>query len=241
MFSKIITTLTDFIFPKTCPLCESFINTHGKQLCENCFRKIEFVESLFCQKCGISLKSGGAHCYHCLHPEKGGKIYYEYLRGVCVFDGVIKDMVHQFKYARKEYLSKTFSNLMISYLQNNAELLSADIVIPVPLYWYRKFRRGYNQSALLAKQVAQYYRKPLAENVIYRKKFTKPQVGLSRAGRLSNIYNAFSIKNPEAVNKKTILVIDDVCTTGETINQCAKVLRENGAKKVYGLTLARDE
>ncbi|OGS19901.1 MAG: hypothetical protein A3J83_08165 [Elusimicrobia bacterium RIFOXYA2_FULL_40_6] len=238
MFSKLLKHSVNFIFPVTCSSCGVYIQDDSNRICPDCFKKIEFIKPLFCQKCGLPLHSGGAHCYNCLHPE--GKIYYESLRGTCVFEGVIKDLVHSYKYSSKEYLSKTFGNMLTNYLQDYNDLQNVDLVVPVPLHWYKKFKRGYNQSELLAKEVSLFYKKPLVCDNVIRKKYTKQQVGLSRKDRLINVNDAFGLKRPDEFKNKTVLVIDDVSTTGETVNQCAKVLKSSGANKVYGLTLARD-
>lgn len=157
-----------------------------------------------------------------------------------MFKGIIKDLIHSFKYSGKEYLNKTFGNMLVNYIQKYDDLLNVDMLVPVPLHWYKKFKRGYNQSELLANEVALYYRKPLVTREICRKKYTKPQAKLKRKDRLINVNDAFGLKQPGIFKGKTILVIDDVSTTGETINQCAKLLKSAGADKVFGLTLARD-
>ena len=241
MLEKII----NFIFPLLCASCGGYLNPDagpGIRLCGDCREKFTYIKPLFCRKCGLPLESGGEHCFSCLaqarHPQ--GKIYYEYLRGVCEFEGISKDLIHSFKYRGKQYLGKTLGMMLASYMQTEDELRSADIITPVPLHWYKKFRRGYNQSELLAKEVSSFYLKPLVTDGIYRKKHTRPQVALKRPERIRNLSGAFALKKPEQFSGKKILLIDDVSTTGETINQCAKLLKEAGALRVYGLAFARD-
>lgn len=231
--------MINFVFPITCSICGNYLSeTDNTRLCNQCINGINYIKPLYCQLCGIPLPYGGAHCYNCLHLEK--RIYYEYIRGVCVYDGVIKKCIQLFKYHNKDYLSEFLGSLLVNYIKSDEELSYIDIIVPVPLHCYKKIFRGYNQSELLAKIVAKKINKTLVVNNLYRKKNTQPQVKLNRNLRIKNVENAFAIKNSSVFENKIILVIDDVCTTGETINQCAKVLIKSKARKVYGLTVARD-
>lgn len=221
----------------TCIVCGSY-ETDREKICSLCYSKIKYIQPFYCQKCGIPLEAGGEHCYRCLHPQT--KIYYEYLRGVCLYDDIIRKCIHLYKYRGKDYLSETLSKLLVRFIITDTQMATADIIVPVPLHWWKQLQRGYNQAELFAINVAKALSKKVITGNLYRKRFTKAQVNLKRESRLKNVEDAFGVKHPEVFKDKTVLVIDDVCTTGETINQCAKALKKAGAKKIYGVTLARD-
>ncbi|MFN3966235.1 MAG: ComF family protein [Endomicrobiia bacterium] len=237
---KIFNKFIDFLFPKTCVFCGDFIlsDEPSKYLCLPCYQKIKFIESSVCQKCGVPVNSNQRYCDRC--SKEGQKIYYDFLRGIVYFEEPIKKCIHMLKYQGKEYLGKFLSEFFIQYIQKNNYLLNVDLLVPVPIHWTRKLKRGFNQSELLSRPIAEKFNIKYEHKNLFRKKRTKPQVKLNREERLSNINEAFAIRNSNYFTGKSILIIDDVSTTGETINQCAKVLRMAGAKNIFGLTLARD-
>lgn len=235
----IASRLINFVFPLTCAVCKTPLSHDDKnKICDDCLNKMKYIEPLFCVKCGIPLVYGGAHCYNCLHPEK--KQYYEKIRGVFEYEGVIKQCVHLFKYGNKEYLAEYFSGALADYIEKEKELDDFGILVPVPLHWYKKFKRGYNQSELLVKKTAGLTGRVFSTDNLFKRKYTESQANLNRNGRLMNVEDAFAVRNPEVFRKKNIILVDDVCTTGETLNQCAKALVKAHSGKVYGLTLARD-
>jgi len=180
---------------------------------------------------------GGAHCFLC----KKTKRYFEVVRSATSFDSHAQKIVHQLKYSGKEYLAPEISQFLGETWTRYPELQEAAIVIPVPLYKTQFRERGYNQAELLAKEfVKQFPQMALQGKTLVRIKSTRSQTKLSRKDRLQNLLTAFSVVDSEAIKNKTILLIDDVCTTGATLNACAKTLLRAGADKVFGLTFARD-
>lgn len=117
---------------------------------------------------------------------------------------------------------------------------TSDIIIPVPLNIIRRIKRGYNQAGLLADAISENIKKPVLNNVLYRKKITKPQFKLSKAERAKNIKDSFLIKNDGLIEKKNILLVDDIATTSSTASACAAALKSAGASKVVVITIARD-
>jgi ComF family protein len=153
--------------------------------------------------------------------------------------------VHLYKYRFVPDLHKQLGNLMTQALQKT-ELPIADIIIPIPLHPRRLRWRGFNQSALLAKYVAENLlpqnRLALDENILIRNRYTPPQMGINDyKNRQQNIENAFSVVNPEQIKNKIVLLIDDIATTGSTIFECARVLKKSGAAEVYAAVIARQE
>ena len=115
-----------------------------------------------------------------------------------------------------------------------------DFIIPVPLSLTRRIGRGYNQAGLLAQEMSKHCQKPLLSDVLKRSKITKPQFLLSKRERLENLKDSFTVKNADKIKGKTVLLVDDIITSGATVSECAGVLKSAGAKKIYAMSLARD-
>jgi len=237
---KYLGKFIDFLFPKTCLACGNFIlsGEPSKYLCGLCYQKIKFIEPPVCEKCGVPVNSDEKYCKRCTIDKE--KIYYDSIRGITYFEEPIKECIHMLKYKGKEYLRFFLSDFFINYIQKNDYLLNVDLIFSVPTHWTRKLKRGFNQSELLAELISKKFNIEYNSTNLYRKKMTKPQAKLNREERLININEAFAVRNSDSLIGKSVLIIDDVSTTGETINQCAKVLKYAGAKSIFGLTLARD-
>ncbi|TET06759.1 MAG: ComF family protein, partial [Candidatus Atribacteria bacterium] len=148
--------------------------------------------------------------------------------------------IHLFKYYGEKKLAKPLGKLMVDYLLKNDEFKKkVDLIIPVPLHKNDLKKRGFNQSVLLGKVIGDYFSVPVGEKVLIKKKSTPFQVNLSKKEREKNILRSFSVEKPEEIKGKNILILDDVFTTGSTVEECAKGLKEARAKNIYVLTLAR--
>jgi len=228
--------------PNICLYCKSPLEySTNLPLCTTCLSKIKFIDGLVCQKCGLPLYSGGAHCYDCKRHTR--KIYFDFVRGVVEYKEPIKTLIHEFKYNNRDYLKYFLSKILINWFKQNLSIYpSIDIVCCVPSNPFKKLLRGYNQAELLALNFSKEFKFCFYPNLLFRKKLTVSQFKLSKDKRFLNVKNAFKVnKNfKDMVKGKNILIIDDVCTTAETINQCAKVLKEAKAKSIFGLVLARD-
>ncbi|MBU2567416.1 MAG: ComF family protein [Elusimicrobia bacterium] len=245
IFKKIIIRAMDFVFPTVCPGCGKFIADgdagEGKIVCGECFEKIKYVDGKICLKCGLPCPGDscpGDLCDSCEKPRT--EIYYTYLRGACVYNENLSGYISSFKYRGKEYLSEFLGNILNGYLEKHPEMTKVDAVVPVPLHWRKWLARGYNQSELLSARVAKRFNIKLDPGMLERKRWTRPQAKLTRQERFKNTDGAFEIKSGRQTAGKNILLIDDVSTTGETINQCAMALKNKGAGNVYGLVVARD-
>lgn len=237
-----LTSLSYVFFPKICFYCQKPLEIFYKlPLCETCIKQIKFIKGLICQKCGLPLYDGGAHCYNCRTSKR--KLYFEFIRSPVEYKEPIKTLIHEFKYQGKHFLTNFLITLISQWWEKNSKLFpQLDIVCCVPMNSVKQFLRGYNQAELLAYNFAKIYNFNFQPQLLKRTKLTVSQFKLTREQRLINVKDAFEInkKFVSYVKGKNILIIDDVCTTGETINQCAKVLKKSGAKNVYGLVLARD-
>lgn len=228
--------ILQLFFPITCTSCgEDLPADDHYRLCGPCGAKITLNTGLVCQKCGVPLPSGGAHCYRC---RKNTKTHYAAIRSAAAYDGVLRDLLHKFKYMNRDYLDEFFGAMLVDALTLWKELPPVDAVAAVPLHWTKRLMRGYNQAELLAEKVSLHTGKPLLRRVLSRRRRTKAQYRLSREERRENLRGTFAARG--LLKGTTILLIDDICTTGATIDACAAALKEAGARQVYGLTVARD-
>lgn len=157
-----------------------------------------------------------------------------------MFNASSRGLVHALKYGGADYLAREMGNLMAARFCTYPELAAAEIVMPVPLFPKRRRKRGYNQSALLARWLAAGTGLSYDDVSLTRTRDTVSQTTLGRRGRLANMTGAFACKNPDAVKGKVILLVDDVATTGATLEGCAVALKAAGAKKVFAYTFARE-
>lgn len=157
-----------------------------------------------------------------------------------MYDGVLRDLIHKFKYKNRDYLSRFLGKLLKDTIQKHKELIDVDYIIPVPMHWFKKLLRGYNQTELLALNISKYYGKAVLNNSLIRTKYTNSQIKLKKEERMGNIKGCFSVKYRETLKNKRVLLVDDVCTTGATINECSKALKKAGASKIYAVAVARD-
>lgn len=228
--------LYDLLYPKRCIGCKKF----GSFVCSNCFATIHFNDSFICPICLKSSINGLTHP-GCQTPQALDGLF-----SAVVYKGIIKKMIYQFKYA--PYLTglvDLIGNLSYEGLIQNESFMrvvsSENVLVPVPLHKSRQTKRGYNHAELIAKQIEKHF--GLKErNILLRIKDTKPQFRLSKEERRKNILGAFVIneKYKKAVQGKTIFLVDDIATTCSTLKECGKVLKKSGAKKVYGLTFAKE-
>ena len=227
----------NLFFPPQCMICEMILPIHGA-LCAECWNKVPFISVPICGCCGLPMEFAvdeHSFCGECLreHPP------YSRARAAFVYNDYSRALVLKLKFQDQPYLSPILGRWLNSA---GAELIAAsDLIIPVPLHYWRMVRRRYNQSLLLARIVAQNSGIPLLTDGLIRHRATRQQVGLSRPQRRENVRNAFIVPahNLLAIKGKSILLIDDVLTTGATIAACAKTLLKAEAGQVNVLTLAR--
>lgn len=231
-FNKIYTFLLDLFFPVKCLNCGQY----GEIICLECAKEIAKIKTLTCPECG-RISECGRYCKSCKNRQKD-----LVLSGVVVsarYDaGPVKEMIHHLKYSGfvslSDHLGELICQQIITQFKN-----SDFVVVPVPLYISRKNRRGFNQSELMAKYVSNKLHLPGGDALI-RQRDTKPQVELPRAKRLTNLENAFSCQDPDLILGRRVLLVDDVATTGATLNECAKALKNAGAKEVWGAVVAKN-
>ena len=219
--------LLDLLFPPRCVGCRRM----GTWLCPSCLARVGRVESPSCERCGRPLPAPGL-CPSC----RAGNSALLGVRAPFFFEGAIQEAVHELKYRGRRVLAGPLGELRAAYLGTLPWPPSA--IAPVPLHRQRERARGYNQAALLARALSARCGWPLLDGGLVRWRHTRPQVGLDGAARLENVRGAFRWEGPEPPPRR-VLLLDDVCTTGATMEACAQALREAGAEEVRGLALAR--
>lgn len=228
------------LLPRTCYACRRDVPFGWEApLCAACRERVQTPGPLYCLRCGKPLPDGGAHCYQC-RGSKAGKFSCKIIRSAVLFNPPMRALVHAFKYADRMQLAVYLAQYMAWQWDKYPDLHGAQLLLPVPLHAKKLKRRGYNQSALLARALGGILHLPEAEDVLVRVRNTPSQTGFGREGRLQNMRGAFACVRPEAVKGKTVLLIDDVATTGATLEGCAEALKAAGAKKVMAYTLARE-
>jgi ComF family protein len=174
---------------------------------------------------------GGDLCTFC----REGEVTFEGAYSFGSYEGTLRELIHLFKYGKVESLAQPLSLLLLRALPVEA---SFDLIIAMPMHWRKRWERGFNQAELLARPVARRYGQRLS-NLLRRRRYTKAQAGLTEAQRRDNLRGAFHVKNPDRVDGRSVLLVDDVFTTGATLRAATAVLKAAGATHVSALTLAR--
>lgn len=209
--------IDELLFPtkNICSFCKDYDDDLELGLCKECRDRIEELHQPI--KADI---------------ENIDKVYVS-----IYYNRFIKNFIHQFKFNNSSYLYKTFALYMIKTIEIQ-EIFDYDIILPVPLHRRKEAIRGYNQSYLLAKEIAKLNNKPISNNVLIKRKWTKEQNKLNVFERRLNLKSSFFVKNNDMIYNKKILLIDDIITTGMTLEFCSKELKENGADKIISICLS---
>lgn len=228
---QVIQLALDWLFPPQCAGCQR----GGTVLCSSCIAQIKPLASARCYYC-CSLLSPGGSCPSCSYQP----LRMNGLRATSLHIDPLRLCIHALKYTGNTRLAEPLGRLLArTYTAYN---MAADVIIPVPLHRERERERGYNQAQLLAKVCARWIGLPLNTTIIKRVRATPPQVGLTASERQRNVCGAFScvqLPATETLYQRKILIVDDVCTTGATLEACAAPLLAAGAQSVWGLVLAR--
>jgi ComF family protein len=237
MWKTFFNIILDLFFPIKCINCQR----PGNYLCKDCLSLVEISKDQYCPFCFPPKIGGeGKTCSICKKTK--------YLDGLWVAasfqNPIVKKAIHLFKYPPFiEELAKPLSFLIIAHfnLLNNKPKLSDFILVPVPLHPKRRTFRGFNQAELLAKELSRVLNIPV-KNLLIKTKRTQLQVELTKSKREKNVFGVFEINSKmlESVTGKKILLVDDVFTTGSTMNEAARILKKNGAKEVWGVVVARE-
>lgn len=222
----------DYLFPSRCVVCDEVTDSPGAGLCEGCRDKIVYIKDPYCLKCGKQLKKEEKeYCSDC------ERIRHIFDAGISLYDyGSMADSVFRFKYTGRTEYASFYGKDLYEKKAYWLKQLRPDALVPVPIHFSRMRRRGYNQAALIARELSKYSGIPVREHLVRRSSRTQPLKDLSHAERQNNLKRAFKICQND-VKLNTIVIIDDIYTTGSTIDSMAKVLKDAGIGKVYFITL----
>lgn len=218
----------NLLFPPRCACCAQ----SGSWLCPGCRAGICFVQPPVCPVCGQAGTSLRL-CRSC----RQAPLRIDGIRAVGYLEGTLRTAVHRFKYSNLRPLAAPLGQLMADYFSQHR--LPAEVIVPVPLHPHRLRERGYNQAELLAKQIAERVDLPVRPRSLVRVKNTAPQVGLVARQRRDNVGGAFHCPDAGLAGRR-VLLVDDVCTTGATLEACSLALQLQGVRAVWGLVLARE-
>jgi ComF family protein len=228
--------LAQTVMPAVCLGCRVPLGSTD-ELCGSCWRSIRFIRPPLCDRLGLPMPYGAADTMVSAAAAADPPTY-DRARAVAAFDGAMRDLIHGFKYADRHDARRLFGRWLT---HAGAELLSGiDVIVPVPLARGRLLRRQYNQAAVLAKEVARRSSVRFDPFVLERSRSTRAQVGLTHGERRRNVRGAFRIAadRASAVTGRSLLLVDDVITTGATVEACARTLKVGGAARVDVLALA---
>jgi len=228
--------LINLIFPARCIACESY-NTQA-DLCSPCWSQLTFITRPYCNLCSLPFAyedEADSICGHCIKQ----KPQYDQAISILKYDDDSQKLIHKFKYRDQLHILNYLVNLMSNIGKDIIQ--EADIIIPVAMYKYKLLKRGYNQAALLAMKIASKNKILYLPQVLIKKKNSPAQAGLKKEERIKNIKNTFELnaKFIKRIQGKKILLIDDVITTGSTIDECCKILSKANPSKILVLTLAK--
>lgn len=222
------------LYPVHCPVCDRIIPVKcGGEVCPSCRERLPWVVQPYCMKCGKMVEDPRVeYCEDCLkHPHR-------YDRGIAAFQytGGMRDSIRRMKFGnRRDYLD-FYAASMLAQGERWLRLWRPDVIIPVPMHWKKKNRRGFNQSELLAEKIGQKTGIPVRTDIVKKCRDTKNQKELSLDERRKNLSGAFLLKK-KPVGIHTVLIVDDVYTTGSTVDAISSVLRQGGVKHIYFLTI----
>lgn len=241
---SVVRTLANLLYPPACLLCRTPLppdasNDHpaADALCTACRKQMPRIDPPVCSRCGLGLR--GAYdaqwlCASCrTHPP-----VFDLARCPWWYHGPAQEAVCQFKYSRRWRLGDSFAQDMAAVARAGLPLETVDAILPVPLHWLKLRLKGFHPPAYLAAAVARLLDKPYLASALHRTRWTRTQTALRGRKRFRNVERAFRAR-PALVAERTVLLVDDVLTSGATANACAQSLKEAGARQVFLLTAAR--
>lgn len=229
MVSDIFERTLDIFFPRRCPVCDDAVDVPGRLICADCESAFKEIKEPYCLKCGRPLKDDAlTECDECTGKKQ------DFRRGRAVFeyDDELKESIYRFKYGGRREYADHYSACMERSLGGWIRSLNPDVLIPIPLHKSRLKKRGYNQAVLLADGLGKKLGIPVRNDVLVRSGKTTVQKRLGAQERQNNLKKALKIGS-DVVKLKNIVLIDDIYTTGSTINSAASCLRDAGIENVY--------
>jgi len=230
----------DFFYPKFCLVCDK----EGVYLCPECFSKIKTFPAPFCPYCQ-SRSFDGKVCKNCPPAgEAGRKSIYGFITATSYKEKDVRKLTDTFKYSFIKELANPLAFLIFKFLKENPEIEFFKnpldfVILPIPLHSRRLRWRGFNQAEEIGRELIPLLKIPMKSNILFRRRYTEPQVELDIKERKENVREAFKVSSLEKIRNKKIILLDDVATTLSTLEEAAKVLKKSGVKRVWALTVAK--
>lgn len=224
----------DFLFPRRCPVCHDIVDKRENLCCENCREKLTYVREPWCLKCGKPLSDDKK--IMCADCSKGNRKYIEG-RSIFVYDDIMRKSIYGFKYNGRQEYAKFYAKEIKKSLFEKIKSWNPDALIPIPIHRKKMKSRGYNQAYLIAKELSNLTGIPVINNYLIRVKNTTVQKNLDAHGRALNLKNAFKI-GKNKVKLSSAILIDDIYTTGATIDAATDVLRGSGIENIYYISVS---
>lgn len=225
------TPMIDLIFPRRCPVCQDIVTpgSQGGRICPACRERLSYVKAPCCMKCGKELA-----CEEQEYCEDCSRIPKHYKRGYPLFNYTepVQKGILAFKYHNRREYAEFYGEELWNRFSQDFMQMELDGILPVPLHWRKQKRRGYNQAELLARQLGHRLQVPVYTNLLARQVYTTPQKELNDRERLNNLKRAFLFRKND-VKLDRVLLVDDIYTTGATVEACTEVLRQAGIEQVY--------
>jgi len=228
-----------FLYPECCQLCERARATAAEGfVCAACRAQVKQVEPPFCHRCGLPYDGDLTTEFECSNC-RDVDLHFSTARAAVVYDGLVREVIHRYKYRRALWFEPFLAGLLVRAAVPALQGQRPSCVVPVPLHPVKEREREFNQAARLAARLAEALQVPLNTNLLRRVSFTVTQTTLTRVQRAANMHGAFALQPGARVKGLTIVLVDDVLTTGATTSACARILRTAGAAEVCVWTAAR--
>jgi ComF family protein len=238
---RLLSELIEIIYPPKCHVCLDFLDDEERKspdICDNCYSAFPLLTHPICSICGVPFASKveeDHQCERCIRTRP----FYDELRSPYLYQDTIMEAIHRLKYSGKSYLARSMGRLLADFLKDWRGDIDSMIMMPVPLHKKKLRQRGFNQSVLLVKEIIRLIDIKADYFTLRRIRYTETQTGLTLEERRKNVKGAFEVTGKANLKGKSVIMVDDVATTGNTINECARMLKKAGCERVLGLTLAR--
>lgn len=237
MLVELVRSLRDLVFPPICLMCNSIIEREGEHFCSNCTAALTNDPHLTCPRCCSSIgefADVSKGCPRC----RDDRFQFESSFRLGLYDGLLREAVLRIKSSPGEMMADCLGHLWVRHAEARFRAVGAHVVIPVPLHWWRKWRRGFNQSEALAEAIARHLNLPCHPRWLKRIRDTPHQMGLGAVERRTNMRGAFKATRNADLKGLSVLLVDDVLTTGSTASEAARALRDAGATRVVVAVIA---
>lgn len=232
VLEKVFGFCVQLLFPLRCPICDEIVTPYGEKICLECIKKVKLITQPWCMQCGKKLNNNTNYCEDCRRTQ------HKYIRGRALYEyRSVSLSLYRYKYGGRREYADFYGEEICRYLGDFIQKVKPDGLVPIPLHPKRQKKRGYNQAELLARAVGKYSGVPVYSKLVKRTKNTTPLKLLNPTERQNNLKKAFNISQND-VKLNTVIIIDDIYTTGSTIDEVADVLKKSGTDNIYFITLA---